>query len=130
MKWKASSTRQMRSRASNSTRLSTIAAPRPAASNAYMGEGRRCLQIRPGGDADELRLHVARPLQGRERSAATRSVSSPILLDKEQFAQLGGQGISVVSYSDKKDAALQYIKWFAQPEVQARSGGDWVAIPA
>jgi len=33
---------------------------------------------------------------------------------------LGGQGISVVSYSDQKDAALEYIKWFAQPEVQAK----------
>jgi len=36
------------------------------------------------------------------------------------FAQLGGQGISVVANSDQKDAALQYIKWFAQPEVQAK----------
>ena len=34
------------------------------------------------------------------------------------FAQLGGQGISVVAYSDKQDAALEYIKWFAQPAVQ------------
>ena len=33
---------------------------------------------------------------------------------------LGGQGISVVSYSEKKEAALEYIKWFAQPEVQAQ----------
>ena len=33
---------------------------------------------------------------------------------------LGGQGISVVSYSDKQDAALEYIKWFSNPEVQAR----------
>jgi ABC-type glycerol-3-phosphate transport system substrate-binding protein len=33
---------------------------------------------------------------------------------------LGGQGISVVAYSDKKDAALDYIKWFAQPDVQAK----------
>lgn len=33
---------------------------------------------------------------------------------------LGGQGISVVSYSDKKDAALEYIKWFADPKVQAK----------
>jgi len=33
---------------------------------------------------------------------------------------LGGQGISVVSYSDKKEAALEYIKWFAQPSVQAK----------
>lgn len=33
---------------------------------------------------------------------------------------LGGQGISVVSYSEKQDAALEYIKWFAQPDVQAK----------
>ena len=33
---------------------------------------------------------------------------------------LGGQGISVVAYSDKQDAALEYIKWFAQPDVQQR----------
>jgi multiple sugar transport system substrate-binding protein len=31
---------------------------------------------------------------------------------------LGGQGISVVSYSDSQEAALEYIRWFAQPEVQ------------
>lgn len=37
-----------------------------------------------------------------------------------QFAQLGGQGISVISYSDSQDAALEYIKWFAQPEVQSK----------
>lgn len=42
------------------------------------------------------------------------------------FAQLGGQGISVVAYSSKQAAALDYIKWFAQPEVQKKwwqSGG-------
>ena len=33
---------------------------------------------------------------------------------------LGGQGISVVSYSPNIDLALQYIEWFAQPDVQAR----------
>ncbi|QJF49811.1 ABC transporter substrate-binding protein [Roseobacter ponti] len=33
---------------------------------------------------------------------------------------LGGQGISVVAYSDKQDAALEYIKWFANPEVQQK----------
>ncbi|MFN3614404.1 MAG: ABC transporter substrate-binding protein [Rubrimonas sp.] len=37
-----------------------------------------------------------------------------------QASMLGGQGISVVAYSQKQDAALEYIKWFAQPEVQAR----------
>jgi multiple sugar transport system substrate-binding protein len=36
------------------------------------------------------------------------------------FTQLGGQGISVVSYSDKRDDSLRYIKWFAQPAVQQK----------
>ena len=35
-------------------------------------------------------------------------------------AQLGGQGMSVVKYSDKKELALDYIKWFAQPAVQQK----------
>jgi multiple sugar transport system substrate-binding protein len=39
---------------------------------------------------------------------------------KGQFSQLGGQGISVVSYSDRQDDALKYIKWFAQPAVQQK----------
>ena len=33
---------------------------------------------------------------------------------------LGGQGISVVSYSKNKDAAFEYIKWFVDPEVQKK----------
>ncbi len=39
---------------------------------------------------------------------------------KVAASTLGGQGISVVSYSDKKDQALEYIKWFATPDVQAK----------
>ena len=39
---------------------------------------------------------------------------------KIEASTLGGQGISVVSYSDKKDMALQYIKWFAQDDVQKK----------
>ena len=39
---------------------------------------------------------------------------------RSRAAQLGGQGISVVKYSDKKDLALEYIKWFAQPAVQKK----------
>ena len=48
------------------------------------------------------------------------------------FAQLGGQGISVVAYSDKQDAALEYIKWFAQPEVQEKwwKAGGYSALRA
>ena len=37
-----------------------------------------------------------------------------------EASPLGGQGISVVAYSDKQKEALQYIKWFAQPDVQKK----------
>jgi multiple sugar transport system substrate-binding protein len=40
--------------------------------------------------------------------------------EKVAASTLGGQGISVVSYSEKQDAALEYIKWFAQPDVQKK----------
>ncbi len=39
---------------------------------------------------------------------------------KIEASTLGGQGISVVAYSDKQDLALEYIKWFADPEVQKK----------
>ncbi|MGF1622050.1 MAG: ABC transporter substrate-binding protein [Rhodomicrobiaceae bacterium] len=39
---------------------------------------------------------------------------------KVAASTLGGQGISVVSYSDKQDLALEYIKWFAKPDVQKK----------
>jgi multiple sugar transport system substrate-binding protein len=38
----------------------------------------------------------------------------------QEGSTLGGQGFSVVAYSDKQDAALEYIKWFAQPDAQAK----------
>jgi multiple sugar transport system substrate-binding protein len=40
--------------------------------------------------------------------------------DGKQFTMLGGQGISVVAYSDHKDDALKYIKWFANADVQKK----------
>jgi multiple sugar transport system substrate-binding protein len=36
------------------------------------------------------------------------------------YAQLGGQGISVVANTDNMDGALNYLKWFAQPAVQQK----------
>jgi multiple sugar transport system substrate-binding protein len=40
----------------------------------------------------------------------------------ERYAALGGQGISVNSYisAERQQAALDFIEWFAQPEVQQR----------
>lgn len=48
------------------------------------------------------------------------------------FAQLGGQGISVVAASKKQDAALEYIKWFAQKSVQDQwwKAGGYSALRA
>jgi multiple sugar transport system substrate-binding protein len=56
----------------------------------------------------------------------------PIPKGDKHFAQLGGQGISVVQYSDKKDMALEYLKWFAQPAIQKKwwDGGGFTCHTA
>ena len=42
--------------------------------------------------------------------------------DGQQFAALGGQGMSIISYisKDRQQASLDFIKWFAQDKTQAR----------
>jgi multiple sugar transport system substrate-binding protein len=44
----------------------------------------------------------------------------------QQFAALGGQGISIVNYiaDERKEAAQHFIKWFAQQDVQA----EWARL--
>jgi multiple sugar transport system substrate-binding protein len=44
----------------------------------------------------------------------------------DRFASLGGQGISVISYIDeeRKQAALDFIKWFGQDGIQQ----EWAAL--
>jgi multiple sugar transport system substrate-binding protein len=91
----------------------------PGHSNAYMTEnldayksGQVAMQMNfiaffPGISKD--------PQVGGEKSGFF-----PIPKGDKHFAQLGGQGISVVKYSDKQDLALEYMKWFAQPSVQER----------
>jgi len=39
---------------------------------------------------------------------------------KIEASTLGGQGISVVANTDNPEGALEYIKWFAQPDVQKK----------
>ncbi|MEQ9326583.1 MAG: extracellular solute-binding protein [Rhodospirillales bacterium] len=92
----------------------------PGSSDWYMSEnidayksGQVALQMNfafiwPGVHAD--------PNVGGERSGYFPNPAGP----GGHFAQLGGQGISVVSYSDSQAAALEYIKWFAQPAVQKK----------
>ena len=102
----------------------------PGSSNWYMGEnidayrsGQVAMQMNfafiwPGVEAD--------PNVGGGASGYFPNPAGP----GGQFAQLGGQGISVVAYSDKQDAALEYIEWFAQPEVQEKwwSMGGYSAL--
>ena len=90
----------------------------PGSSNWYMGEnidayksGQVALQMNfafiwPGVEAD---ANV-----GDGKSGYFPNPAGP----GGHFAQLGGQGISVVANSPNKDAALEYIKWFAQKDVQ------------
>ncbi|MEM8792574.1 MAG: extracellular solute-binding protein [Pseudomonadota bacterium] len=92
----------------------------PGSSDWYMSEnidayksGQVAMQMNfafiwPGVNAD--------PNVGGEKSGYFPNPPGP----GGHFAQLGGQGISVVSYSDNQDAALEYIQWFAQPEIQKK----------
>lgn len=93
----------------------------PGHSDAYMSQnidayksGQVAMQMNfafiwPGIHAD--------PNVGGDKSGYFPNPAGP---DGLRFAQLGGQGISVVAASDQQEAALDYIKWFAQPEVQAK----------
>ena len=38
----------------------------------------------------------------------------------EQFAALGGQGISIISYSDQQEESKKFLEWFIQDDVQKR----------
>jgi multiple sugar transport system substrate-binding protein len=99
----------------------------PGASNSYMGDG---IDAYKSGQV-ALQMNFAFTWPGFEADAnvgggKTGYFVNPAGPNGEKFAQLGGQGISVVKYSEKQAAALEYIKWFAQPEVQAnwwKAGG-------
>lgn len=92
----------------------------PGASDAYMSanidaykSGQVAMQMNfafiwPGVEAD--------PNVGGGKSGYFSNPPGPA----GQFAQLGGQGISVVANSNNKDAALEYIKWFAQKDIQQK----------
>lgn len=92
----------------------------PGSSNWYMGEnidayksGQVAMQMNfafiwPGVNLD--------PNVGSDRTGYFANPPGPA----GQYAQLGGQGISVVANTDNMDGALAYIKWFAQPDVQAQ----------
>ena len=103
----------------------------PGASNSYMGEG---IDAYKSGQV-ALQMNFAFTWPGFEvdpnvGGGKTGYLVNPAGPGGDKFAQLGGQGISVVSYSEKQDAALEYIKWFAQKDVQQKwwSMGGYSAL--
>ncbi len=46
--------------------------------------------------------------------------ANPAGPDGDQFAALGGQGISIVAYSENQEESFKFLEWFIQDEVQKR----------
>ena len=62
----------------------------------------------------------------KPNAANTGFFANPAGPDGDQFAALGGQGISVISYSQNQEKAMKFLKWFIQDDTQkewAKLGG-------
>ncbi len=91
----------------------------PGMSNAYMSEGLDA--FKSGQVAMQMNFFAFFPGLYKDPNVGGDKIGFFVNpKQKFHFTQLGGQGISVVSYSEHKDDALAYIKWFAQPEVQKK----------
>ena len=53
-------------------------------------------------------------------AANTGFFANPKGPNGNDFAALGGQGISVVTYSQNKEAAMKFLEWFIREDVQTR----------
>ena len=89
----------------------------PGMTNAYMGEGLDA--FKSGQVAMQMNFFAFWPGLHKEMGDAKIGFFSTPAGTKH-FTQLGGQGLSVVAYSDNRDEALQYIKWFATAPVQKK----------
>jgi multiple sugar transport system substrate-binding protein len=95
----------------------------PGLTNAYMGEGLDA--FKSGQVAMMMNWFAFFPGLYKDPNVGGDKIgffTNPS--DKGKGVQLGGQGISVVSYSANRAESLQYIKWFASPDVQKK----WQAI--
>ena len=95
----------------------------PGLTNSYMGEGLDT--FKSGQVAMMMNWFAFFPGLNKDPNVGGAKIgyfANPT--DKTKGVQLGGQGISVVSYSANKNESLQYIKWFASPDVQKK----WQAI--
>jgi len=95
----------------------------PGLTNAYMGEGLDA--FKSGQVAMMMNWFAFFPGLNKDPNVGGDKIGFFVNpSDKGKGVQLGGQGISVVSYSANKNESLQYIKWFASPDVQKK----WQAI--
>ena len=95
----------------------------PGLSNAYMGEGLDA--FKSGQVAMMMNWFAFFPGLNKDPNVGGDKIGFFVNpSDKGKGVQLGGQGISVVSYSANKNESLQYIKWFASGDVQKK----WQAI--
>jgi multiple sugar transport system substrate-binding protein len=95
----------------------------PGLTNAYMGEGLDA--FKSGQVAMMMNWFAFFPGLNKDPNVGGDKIGFFVNpSDKGKGVQLGGQGISVVSYSSNKNEALQYIKWFADASVQKK----WQAI--
>jgi multiple sugar transport system substrate-binding protein len=53
-------------------------------------------------------------------AANTGFFANPAGPDGDQFAALGGQGISIVSYSQNQEESFKFLQWFIKDETQKR----------
>jgi multiple sugar transport system substrate-binding protein len=53
-------------------------------------------------------------------AANTGFFANPAGPGGDQFAALGGQGISVVSYSENQEEAMKFLEWFIKDDTQKR----------
>ena len=57
-------------------------------------------------------------------AADTGFFANPPGAGGSHFAALGGQGVSIVSYSKKRDLAMKFLEWFVKDETQSK----WAAL--
>ena len=90
----------------------------PGYTNSYMEEGLDA--FKSGQVAMMMNWFAFMPGMAKDEKvgAVTGYFVNPA--EKVAASTLGGQGISVVANTDNMDGALEYIKWFAQPDVQKK----------
>ena len=102
----------------------------PGYSDAYMERGPRRLQVGPGGDDDELVRLLPGPVQGPERRRRQDRLLRQPGARRSRPRTLGGQGISVVAYSDQQGRGAEVHQVVRPARRCRRSGGRSAAIRA